>query len=111
LDLARHRRDFPFLERKIEGRALIYFDNAATTHKPIQILDTIRTFYSRYNSAVNRSTHAVGDKASDFYRQAHENVARFIGAGSWREIVFVRNSTEAINLVCYSLTQGREYPL
>ena len=106
MDIAQIRDDFPFLERKIEGKPIIYFDNAATTHKPRQVLETIRTFYSRYNSAINRSAHAIGDMASDLYSQAHENVARFIGAESHREIIFVRNSTEAINLVCSSLTLG-----
>jgi len=65
MDIAQIRDDFPFLERKIEGKPIIYFDNAATTHKPRQVLETIRTFYSRYNSAINRSAHAIGDMASD----------------------------------------------
>ena len=103
MDVSRIREDFPFLKQKMSGRDIIYFDNAATTQKPVQVLNTIRTFYSKYNAAIDRSTHMISNAASAMYRQAHENVARFIGAGSYQEIVFVRNSTEAINLVCYCL--------
>ena len=103
MDLSKIREDYPFLKQKIGGRDIIYFDNAATTQKPVQVLNTIQTYYSKYNAAVSRSTHEVSNTASAMYRQAHKNVARFIGARSYQEIVFVRNSTEAINLVCYSL--------
>jgi cysteine desulfurase/selenocysteine lyase len=103
MDVSAIRKDFPLLEQSANGRQLIYFDNAATTHKPRQVIDTIRTFYTKYNSAINRSAYETAGMASAMYRQAHENVAKFIGAESFREIVFVRNSTEAINLVCFSL--------
>jgi len=103
MDVSKIRRDFPFLKQKVSGKRIIYFDNAATTQKPVQILNTIRTFYSKYNAAVSRSTHEISNTATTMYRQAHDNVARFIGAKSYQEIIFVRNSTEAINLVCYSL--------
>jgi len=103
MDVSKIRKDFPFLKQKVSGKRIIYFDNAATTQKPVQVLNTIRTFYSKYNAAVSRSTHEISNTATTMYRQAHENVARFIGAKSYQEIVFVRNSTEAINLVCYSL--------
>ena len=106
MDVENIRQDFPILQRKINGKPLIYFDNAATTQKPIQILNTIQTFYSRYNANVHRSSHTLGREATELYEQAHENVARFIGAEDEREIVFVRNSTEAINLVAYSLLHG-----
>jgi cysteine desulfurase / selenocysteine lyase len=103
MDVLQIRKDFPFLETAPDGRQLIYFDNAATSHKPRQVLDTIRTFYSKYNAAINRSMYELGNSASAMFRQAHENTARFINAGNYHEIIFVRNSTEAINLVCYSL--------
>jgi cysteine desulfurase / selenocysteine lyase len=108
MDVSAIRKDFLFFEQKINGRQLIYFDNAATAQKPRQVLNTIRTFYSQYNAAINRSTHELGNAASAMYRQAHENTAKFIGAGSFREIIFVRNATEAINLVCYSLMQSKD---
>ena len=104
--VAKIREDFPILQRKINGKPLIYFDNAATTQKPIQVLNTIQTFYTRYNANVHRSSHTLGREATELYEQAHENVARFIGAEDEREIIFVRNSTEAINLVAYSLLHG-----
>jgi cysteine desulfurase/selenocysteine lyase len=103
MDVSAIRKDFPFLEQSANGRRLIYFDNAATTQKPRQVLETIQTFYSGYNAAINRSTHELSNAASAMYRQSHEKAAKFIGARDFREIVFVRNSTEAINLVCYSL--------
>ncbi len=103
MDVSKIRNDFPFLNQKISGKRIIYFDNAATTQKPVQILNTISKFYAKYNAAVSRSTHEISNTATTMYRQAHENVARFIGAKNYQEIVFVRNSTEAINLVCYSL--------
>jgi cysteine desulfurase/selenocysteine lyase len=101
------RADFPILEREIGGKPLIYFDNAATTQKPRQVLRTIQDFYRAYNSNIHRSPHTLGLEATELYQAAHENVARFIGADDGREIIFVRNSTEAINLVAYSLLCGR----
>ena len=106
MDVGKIRADFPILQRKVNGKPLIYFDNAATTQKPIQVLNTIRTFYTLYNANIHRSSHTLGQEATQMYEQAHENVARFIGAEDGREIIFVRNSTEAINLVAYSLLHG-----
>ena len=106
MDIETIRADFPILQRKINGKPLIYFDNAATTQRPIQVLKTIQTFYTLFNANVHRSPHTLGREATELYEQAHENVAHFIGAEDEREIVFVRNSTEAINLVAYSLLFG-----
>jgi cysteine desulfurase/selenocysteine lyase len=106
IDLERIRADFPILRRKINGKPLIYFDNAATTQKPQQVLRTIQEFYCTYNANVHRSPHTLGQEATELYEQAHENVVRFIGAEDGREIVFVRSTTEAINLVAYSLLFG-----
>ncbi len=106
MNVEKIREDFPILQRKINGHPLIYFDNAATTQKPQQVLNTIQTFYTRYNANVHRSSHTLGQEATQMYEQAHENVAHFISAEDEREIVFVRNSTEAVNLVAYSLLHG-----
>jgi cysteine desulfurase/selenocysteine lyase len=106
MDVQRIRQDFPILKREIGGRPIIYFDSAATAHKPRQVLDTIRAFYTTYNANIHRSPHTLGQEATDLYEQAHRSVARFIGAEDWREVVFVRNSTEGINLVVYSLLHG-----
>jgi len=106
VDLQSIRKDFAILQRQIGGRPLIYFDNAATTQKPRQVLETIQTFYTTHNGNIHRSPHTLGQEATDLYEQAHRNVARFVDAEDWREIVFVRNSTEGINLVAYSLLFG-----
>ncbi len=107
MDVQSIRADFPILERKMAGKPLIYFDNAATTQKPRQVLRTIEEFYCTYNANVHRSPHRLGQEATELYEQAHRNVARFIGADDEREIIFVRNSTEGINLVAYSLLGGQ----
>ena len=109
MDVERIRADFPILERKVGGKPLIYFDNAATTHKPVQVLDTIRAFYTTCNANIHRSPHTLGQEATELYERARSNVARFIGARSAavaEEIIFVRSATEAINLVAYSLLNG-----
>jgi cysteine desulfurase/selenocysteine lyase len=102
-DVSRVREDFPILKRRVGGRPVVYLDNAATTHKPRQVLEALHTFYTTYNANIHRSPHTLGQKATDLYEQAHRNVAHFIGAADWREIVFCRNATEGINLVAYSL--------
>lgn len=106
LDVHSIRADFPILQRRVEDKPLIYFDNAATTQKPQQVLRTIQEFYCTYNANIHRSPHLLGQEATELYDQARRNVARFIGASDDREVVFVRNSTEAINLVAYSLSFG-----
>jgi cysteine desulfurase/selenocysteine lyase len=108
VDAATVRMDFPALQAGTTAgqRPLIYLDNAATTQRPRQVLETLSTFYSHYNANIHRSTHALGQAATEMYEQAHAGVARFIGARSPREIVFVRNTTEAINLAAVSLCRA-----
>jgi cysteine desulfurase/selenocysteine lyase len=103
VDMERIRADFPILRQEIDGHPLVYLDNAATTQKPRQVLETLQTFYTAYNANIHRSPHRLGQVATDLYEQAHRNVARFIGAPDWREIVFVRNTTEAVNLVVHAM--------
>lgn len=102
------RKDFPYLENMVSGRQPIYLDSAATTHKPIQVINTISEIYKKYNAPVNRSAYSSGNIATELYIKAHERVARFIGAPSYKEIIFTKNSTESINLVAYSLIQSRD---
>jgi len=97
------REDFPALALAGAERPLIYLDNAATTQRPRQVLRTISAFYETANANIHRSPHSLGQAATQMYEQAHENVARFIGAKSGREIIFLRNTTEALNLVAASL--------
>ena len=101
--LRRIRADFPFLERTVRGNPLVYFDNAATTQKPRQVIQTLETFYERFNSNIGRSTHTPGLEAEELYRQARRNVARFIGAVAPEEVLFLRGCTEAMNLLAYSM--------
>ncbi|TDD55057.1 cysteine desulfurase [Kribbella antibiotica] len=93
------RRDFPILAELVNGRPLIWLDNAATTQKPQAVLDRLMHFYSHENSNIHRAAHELAARATDAYEHARNTVAKFIGAGSAEEIVFVRGTTEAINLV------------
>jgi cysteine desulfurase/selenocysteine lyase len=96
------RRDFPILQERINGRQLVWFDNAATTQKPQSVIDRVSYFYEHENSNIHRAAHELAARATDAYEGARETVRRFIGAGSVDEIVFVRGTTEAINLVARS---------
>lgn len=96
------RRDFPILSERVNGKPLIWFDNAATTHKPQAVIDRLACFYAHENSNIHRAAHTLAGRATDAYEHARETVQRFIGASSPEEIVFVRGTTEAINLVAKS---------
>jgi cysteine desulfurase/selenocysteine lyase len=102
LDPYKAREDFPILKRKVNGNPLIYFDNAATSQKPSQVIEAIRDFYENHNANVHRAVHTLSQEASELYENAHEEVRKFINASSLEEVVFVRGTTEAINLVAYS---------
>ena len=107
------RQDFPILKRRVNGHQLIYFDNAATTQKPRQVIEAIKDFYENHNANVHRAVHTLSQESSELYELAHEEVADFINADGMEEIVFVRGTTEAINLVayswgCHSLKKGAE---
>ncbi len=96
------RRDFPILRERVNGKPLVWFDNAATTQKPQAVIDRLKRFYETENSNIHRAAHELAARATDAYEGARETVRRFIGAGSTGEIVFVRGTTEAINLVAKS---------
>jgi len=102
LNIKKIREDFPILKRKIKGKPLIYLDNAATTQKPIQVINAIKEYYEKYNANIHRAIHTLGEEATEKYEEAREKIRRFINAKSTKEIIFVRNATEAINLVMYS---------
>jgi cysteine desulfurase/selenocysteine lyase len=102
LDPYKIRQDFPILRRKINNHPLIYLDNAATTQKPKQVIEAIKEFYENYNANVHRAIHTLSQESSELYENAHEEVAKFINADGMEEIVFVRGTTEAINLVAYA---------
>jgi cysteine desulfurase/selenocysteine lyase len=96
------RGDFPILQRQINGKPLAYLDNAATSQKPRQVLDTIRLYNERTNANVHRALHALGEEATAVFEEARGKVQRFLNAGSSSEIVFTRGTTESINLVAYA---------
>jgi cysteine desulfurase / selenocysteine lyase len=96
------RRDFPILGTRIRGKPLVYLDNAATTQKPQVVIDALVHYYSAENANIHRGVHRLSERATALFEGARERVARFIGAGSAREVVFTRGATEAINLVAQS---------
>ncbi|MBD2578833.1 SufS family cysteine desulfurase [Oscillatoria sp. FACHB-1406] len=98
----RVRADFPILAQEIHGKPLIYLDSAATSQKPLVVLDKLRNYYERDNANVHRGAHTLSVRATEGYEGARDKVATFINAASRNEIVFTRNASEAINLVAYS---------
>lgn len=94
------RDDFPILKIEVNGNPLIYFDNAATTQRPRQVVEEIKYFYESFNANVHRGIHYLSREASELYENAHETLARFINA-SYREVVFTSNTTDAINMVAW----------
>src|SRR5689334_17055136 len=102
LDVERIRADFPILQRQVNGRPLIYLDNAATTQKPRQVIDSLVDFYTNTNANVHRGVHTLSVESTDLYEAAREKLGAFVGARSPEELVFVRNTTEALNLVAVS---------
>jgi cysteine desulfurase/selenocysteine lyase len=105
-ELAAIRADFPILSRQVrDGRALVYLDSGATSHKPSAVLDAERSFYEQHNSAVHRGAHQLAEEATDAFESARETVASFIGARS-QDVVFTKNATEAINLVAYAFSNA-----
>src|SRR5690606_22390988 len=102
LDVERIRKDFPTLFEKVNGKPLVYLDNAATTHKPIQVVDAMRDYYNKFNANPHRGAHQLGVLATEMYEKAREKVREFINAKSTREIIFTKNATESLNLIAYS---------
>lgn len=107
LNTANVRKDFPVLAQQVNGHDLVWFDNGATTQKPRQVIEAIADYYTHYNSNIHRGAHTLAARATDAYEGAREKVRRFINAASTEEIVFVRGTTEGINLVAQ--TFGRKY--
>ncbi|MBG0563592.1 cysteine desulfurase [Actinoplanes aureus] len=104
-DVARVRKDFPIFDREVNGYPLVYLDSANTSQKPVQVLDVMRAHQERYNGNVSRSVHTLGTESTEAYEGARARIASFIGAASPDEVVFTKNSTEAINLVAHSAGQ------
>lgn len=106
-DVSSVRRDFPILNETVNGKPLIWFDNAATTQKPKQVIDRLKYFYEHENSNIHRAAHELAARATDAYEGARSKVARFLNARSAEDIIFTRGATEAINLI--AATYGRQH--
>jgi len=107
IDTKRIREDFPILKRQVHGRPLVYFDNAATSQKPQMVIDALVEYYTTYNANIHRGIHALAEEATGRYEETRQKTADFINAPDASNIVFTRNTTEAINLVMHSW--GRKF--
>lgn len=113
IDVQAIRGDFPVLDQTVNGRPLVYLDSAATAQKPRAVIEAVRRYYEHDNANVHRAIHALGERATIKYEEARQKVARFINAPETETVIFVKNATEAINLVAYgwawhNLTSGDE---
>lgn len=102
LDVSKIRKDFPILKQKIHGKPLVYLDNGATSQKPQIVIDTLNRYYAAENSNIHRGVHFLSEQATAAYETARRKIKRFVNARSEQEIIFVRGTTEAINLVAQS---------
>jgi cysteine desulfurase/selenocysteine lyase len=102
LDVARIKKDFPILERSVNGKRLVYLDTASSAQKPQAVIDTMSRYYETTHANVHRGVYEIAQEATRLYEEARAKVAAFIGAGSPDEVVFTKNATEAVNLVAYS---------
>ncbi|HKR82675.1 MAG TPA: cysteine desulfurase [Terriglobales bacterium] len=109
-DVERIRADFPILHQKVHGHPLVYLDNAATTQKPRQVIEAITRYYERDNANIHRGVHALSQRATEEYELARKTAQQFIGAEDCREIIFVRSTTEAINLVAQTYARQNLKP-
>ncbi|HZY74686.1 MAG TPA: aminotransferase class V-fold PLP-dependent enzyme, partial [Jatrophihabitantaceae bacterium] len=109
-DVEAVRKDFPILSREVHGVPLVYLDSANTSQKPQVVLDTLVDFYSRHNANVARAVHTLGSEATNAFETARDKVAAFINAPSRDEVIFTKNSSEALNLVAYTISNATTTP-
>ncbi|GAA3319890.1 hypothetical protein GCM10020331_028680 [Ectobacillus funiculus] len=102
MDIGAIRQQFPILHQQVNGKQLVYLDNAATSQKPLSVIEALDHYYKEYNSNVHRGVHTLGTKATDAYEGAREKVRKFINARSMQEIVFTRGTTTALNMIASS---------
>lgn len=101
-DIEKIRQDFPILQQSTDGRDLVYLDSAASSQKPLAVIDALDTYYRDYNANVHRGIYDLSEKASEAFEVARKKTARFINAKSWREVIFTRNATESLNLIAFT---------
>jgi cysteine desulfurase/selenocysteine lyase len=109
-DVEAIRKDFPILTREVHGRPLVYLDSANTSQKPRAVLDAIEDFYTEHNANVARAVHTLGSEATLLFEASRDKVAGFINASRREEVVFTKNSTEALNLIAYSISNASTTP-
>ncbi|MCX6236067.1 MAG: cysteine desulfurase [Bacteroidia bacterium] len=105
-DISKIRKDFPILDQKVNGKPLIYFDNAATTQRPIQVIERVDEFSLRINANIHRATHFMANKTTEAFEASRETVRQFINAAEAVEVIFTSGTTESINLVAYSFGEA-----
>ena len=110
LDVAEIRKDFPILSRDVRGKPLIYFDNAASAQRPLAVIEATDRFYREYNANIHRGVHSLSEEATDAYEHARSDIARFINSPSARNLIMLRGTTEAVNLVANTFGQARLKP-
>ncbi|HTO09391.1 MAG TPA: aminotransferase class V-fold PLP-dependent enzyme, partial [Myxococcota bacterium] len=110
LDAEKIARDFPILERRVHGKPLVYLDSAASSQKPLAVIDAVSNYYRTTHSNVHRGVHTLSEEATAAYEAARESVRGFLGAASARELIFVRGTTEGINLVSQAWARPRLRP-
>jgi len=106
-DVEKIRRDFPILQQSVHGKPLVYLDNAATTQKPLAVIEAIEHYYRHDNSNIHRGVHALSERATEQYEKTRAAVQRFLNAADSKEIIFTRGTTESINLVAQAY--GRKH--
>ena len=105
-DVQKIRKDFPILHQMVHGKPLVYLDNAATTQKPLAVIEAIENYYRHDNSNIHRGVHTLSERATEAYERVRAAAQKFLNAADQKEIIFVRGTTEAINLVAQ--TYGRK---
>ena len=107
LDINKIRQDFPILDEKVNGRDLVYFDNAATTQKPFVVLEALANYYGHYNANIHRGIHFLAEKATSAFEDSRSAIQKFLNAAHKEEIIFTYGTTDGINLVAQ--TYGRKF--
>ncbi|AZB44310.1 cysteine desulfurase [Bacillus sp. FJAT-42376] len=110
MDMKYIQKQFPILDQQVNGKDLVYLDSAATSQKPLAVIDALSTYYREYNSNVHRGVHTLGTKATDGYEGAREKVRKFINASSTEEVIFTRGATTALNTVALSYARANLQP-
>ena len=105
-DISSIRKDFPILDQKVNGKPLIYLDNAATSQRPIQVIEVIDEFSRRINGNIHRATHYMANKTTEAFEGARETVRKYLNAAEPAEVVFTHGTTESINLVAFSFGEA-----